>query len=218
MTRTRMAVAAAIVAGVTAVITGGAWAAAGASSSTWNMMGGRYGSGMMGGAGMMGGSYGLAGDGQRVESLEAARQRAAVFANRLGLRVGETMQFANGYYAELTTGAGRGGTEVLIDSADGGVTIEYGPAMMWNSRNGMHAGGTTGTPRVSAAEATTIAQRWLDRQGTGLSVGDPDEFPGYYTLHTLQADKPVGMMSVNAYTGAVWDHTWHGKFITMSEE
>ncbi|MGC1214811.1 MAG: hypothetical protein WA890_26580 [Micromonospora sp.] len=218
MTRTRMVVAAAIVAGVTAVITGGAWAAAGPSPSTWNMMGGRYGSGMMGGAGMMGGSYGLRGDGQRVESLETARQRAAVFADRLGLRVGETMQFANGYYAELTTTAGRGATEVLIDPADGSVSVEYGPAMMWNTRNGMHAGATTGTARFSADEATALAQRWLDRQGTGLSVGDADEFPGYYTLHTLRDGKPVGMLSVNAYTGAVWDHTWHGTFITMSEE
>ena len=224
MTRKRVAVAAAIVAGVTAVITGGAWAAAGASPSTWNVMGGRYGSGMMGGAGMtggagmMGGSYGLAGDGQRVESLDEARQRAATFADRLGLRVGETMQFANGYYAELTTTGAREATEVLIDPANGGVSIEYGPAMMWNTRNGMHAGATTATPGVSATDATTIAQRWLDRQGTGLAAGDADEFPGYYTLHTLRDGTPVGMMSVNAYTGAVWDHTWHGTFVTMSEE
>ncbi|HEX5997606.1 MAG TPA: hypothetical protein VFY84_20910 [Jiangellales bacterium] len=223
MTR-RMAVAAAIIAGVTAAITGGAWAAAGESPSTWNMTGGRDGSSMMGssgmrsGAGMMGGSYGLAGDGQRVESLDEARQRAAAFADRLGLRVGETMQFANGYYAELTTTAGRGATEVLIDPANGGVSIEYGPAMMWNARNGMHAGATTGTARVSATEATTIVQRWLDQQGTGLAAGEADEFPGYYTLHTLRDGKPVGMMSVNAYTGAVWDHTWHGTFVTMSEE
>lgn len=55
MTRKRMAVAAAIIAGVTAVITGAAWAAAGPSPSTWNMMGGGYRSGMMSGAGMTGG-------------------------------------------------------------------------------------------------------------------------------------------------------------------
>ena len=224
MTRKRMAVAAAIVAGVTAVITGAASAAAGPWPATWNMMGGGYRSGMMsgagmtGGAGMMRGSYGLPGDGKRVESLDEARQRAAAFADRLGLRVGETMQFANGYYAELTTTTGRGATEVLIDPASGGVTIEYGPAMMWNTRYGMRGGATTGTTRVSTAEATNVAQRWLDRQGTGLAAGDADEFPGYYILHTLRDGKPVGMLSVNAYTGAVWDHTWHGTFVTMSEE
>ncbi|MEH0844823.1 hypothetical protein V6U81_20780 [Micromonospora sp. CPCC 205711] len=224
MTRQRMAVAAAIVAGVTAVIGGAAWAAAGPSPSTSDMKGAGYRSGMMsgagmtGGAGMMRGPYGLPGDGQRVESLDEARQRAAAFADRLGLRVGETMQFTNGYYAELTTTTGRGATEVLIDPADGAVSIEYGPAMMWNIRNGMHAGATAATARVSAAEAATIVQGWLDRQGTGLAAGDADEFPGYYTLHTLRDGKPVGMLSVNAYTGAVWDHTWHGTFVTMSEE
>nr|WP_227457288.1 hypothetical protein [Micromonospora purpureochromogenes] len=87
MTRKPMAMAAAIVAGVTAAITGGAWAAAGPAPLTWNMMGGRSGAGMMGGASVMGGagmidgSYGLAGDGQRVESVDKARQRAAAFAD-----------------------------------------------------------------------------------------------------------------------------------------
>ncbi|MFR9777004.1 hypothetical protein ACL02O_13190 [Micromonospora sp. MS34] len=223
MMRKRAALAAAIVAAVAAVTTGAAWAT-GSSPSGWNMMGGPSSPGMMSGAsamgdaGMMGGAYGLPGDGQRIDSLAEARQRAAVFADRLGLRVGETMQFDNGYYAELSTTAGRGATEVLIDPADGGVTIEYGPAMMWNTGYGMHAGATTGAVRVSATDATSIAQRWLDRQGRGLSVGNADEFPGYYTLHTLRHGTPVGMLSVNAYTGAVWDHTWHGKFITMSEE
>jgi hypothetical protein len=218
MTRKRMAVAAAVVATATVAMTGAAWASAGPSPSTWNMMGGGHRSGMMSGAGMMRGSYGLPGDGRRVESLGEARQRAAAFADRLGLRVGETMQFANGYYAELSTTTGGGVTEVLIDPADGGVTIEHGPAMMWNTRYGMHGGATTGTTRVSTAEATTVAQWWLDRQGTGLAAGDAEEFPGYYTLHTLRDGKPVGMMSVNAYTGAVWEHTWHGTFVTMSEE
>nr|WP_227457287.1 hypothetical protein [Micromonospora purpureochromogenes] len=125
------------------------------------------------------------------------------------------MQFANGYYAELTTAAGRGATEMLIHPANGGVSIEYGPAMMWNTGYAMHTGATNGTARMSAAEAATIAQRWLDLQRTGLAVGDANEFPGYYTL---QDGKPVGMMSVNAYTGAVWDHTWHGTFTTMGEE
>ncbi|WP_200905159.1 hypothetical protein [Micromonospora sp. RV43] len=218
MRHKRAALAAAIVAAVTAVTTGAAWAAADPSPPNWNMMGGHSGPGMMSGASMMGGSYGLAGDGQRVESLDQARQRGAAFADRLGLRVGETMQFANGYYAELTTEAGRGATEVLIDPGSGGVSVEYGPAMMWNTGYGMHARATTGAARVSAAEATTIAQRWLDRQGRGLVAGEADEFPGYYTLHTLRDGRPVGMMSVNAYTGAVWDHTWHGTFVTMSEE
>lgn len=217
MTRKRIALVAVIAAAMAAAITGGAWAAARASQPQSGMMGGGYSQGMMGGAGMMGG-YGLAGDGQRVESLNAAEQRAAAFADRLGLRVGETMQFTNGFYAELSTTDGRGGTEVLIDAADGSVVVEYGPAMMWNTGYGMHAGTAAGPIQVSASEAKTKAQRWLDGQRLGLSAGDAEVFPGYYTLHTMRDGKLVGMMSVNAYTGAVWYHTWHGQFIAMSEE
>jgi hypothetical protein len=41
--------------------------------------------------------------------------------------------------------------------------------------------------------------------------------PGYYTLHTLRGEQVVGMISVNAATGAVWPHTWHGRFIAMTD-
>ena len=43
-----------------------------------------------------------------------------------------------------------------------------------------------------------------------------DAFPGYYTLETLKAGKITGMISVNASTGAVWPHWWHGAFIAKS--
>jgi hypothetical protein len=173
---------------------------------------------MMGGAGMMGGGYAVAGDGQQVESLDAAGQRAQVLADQLGLQVGEVMQFANHFYAELVTSDGRGATEVLVAAVDGSVSVEYGPAMMWNTSYGMHAGAAAEATQLSATEATTIAQRWLDGQRPGLSASAAEEFPGYYTLHTLRDGNVVGMMSVNAYTGAAWYHSWHGQFVTMSEE
>ena len=71
---------------------------------------------------------------------------------------------------------------------------------------------------MTAAEARTAAQRWLDGQGGGLIAGEAEAFPGYYTLHTMSGDKVVGMLSVNAATGAVWYHTWHGQYIAMSED
>ncbi len=167
---------------------------------------------------MMGGGYVLPGNGRRVDSLPAARQRAQLFADELGLRAGEVMQFANGFYAELRTTDGRAATEVLIDQTNGAVTVEYGPAMMWNTGYGMHAA-TAATPdRVAATEAARLAEQWLREQRPGLSVHEAEAFPGYYTLHTLRNEKIVGMMSVNAYTGAVWYHTWHGRYIAMSEE
>ena len=50
----------------------------------------------------------------------------------------------------------------------------------------------------------------------GEVIAEPG-FPGYYTLHTLQDGDVEGMLSVNAVTGAVWRHTWHGEFREMSE-
>jgi hypothetical protein len=167
-----------------------------------------------------------AGDSRRVDSLAAARQRAQAYADRLGLRAGEVIEFSNGFYAELLTGDGEGATEVLVDRVTGAVGVEYGPAMMWNTsygmmRNaarGMYAGATGATPVVSAVDAGRLAQRWLDDQRHGLTVGEPERFPGYYTFETLRGGKIDGMLSVNATTGAVWYHVWHGSFVAASEE
>jgi hypothetical protein len=203
-----------------ALLTTAIWAATrNAAPPPATMMGNGYGAGMMGagvGPAMMGG-YGLPGDGQRVDSLTAARQRAQAFADPVGLRAGEVMQFSNGFYAELDTVDGRGATEVLIDARDGRVQLEYGPAMMWNTRYGMHTGAVSGPTPVSTDDARAIAQRWLDDRHTGLAAGNPEEFPGYVTLHTLRDAKIIGMMSVNTTTGQVWYHSWHGQYLTMSE-
>lgn len=185
------------------------------------------GSGMMGaGPGMMGGygpggtwmtegRFGLAGDGQPVTTMAAAKARAQAFAGQIGgLHPGEVMQFSNGYYSELLTADGAGATEVLIDPGTGAVSLEYGPAMMWNTRYGMHPTRST-TPTVSSDQAVQAAQAWLVNQRGGLTAAEPMAFPGYYTLHTLKDGKLLGMMSVNAVTGAVWYHTWHGGFVGM---
>jgi hypothetical protein len=229
----------------------------------WQMMGGRY-------------SY-RPSVSTPVRSLSSARADAQQFAGRLGLRVDEVMQFERNFYAKLVDKNGNAATEVLVDPSSGFVSIEYGPAMMWNTRYGMGASGasmmgsygagmmgthngrststpgsgagdmgrsisggmgssgsggmmggsggssaTTRTPpsasgTVSLAEAQTLAQRWLDTNEPGVVVETGgDVFPGYYTLETLKDGKITGMISVNATTGAVWPHWWHGAFIAKS--
>ena len=42
-------------------------------------------------------------------------------------------------------------------------------------------------------------------------------FPGYFTLDTTYGGKEAGMISVNAATGAVWYHGWHGGFLAGRE-
>ena len=241
------------------------WAATRDGGSGWTVQ--RSGAGMMG--------YATAGD-ERVRSLAGAERQARRFAEQLDLRVGEVMRFTNNYYAELEERDGRLATEVLVDPETGRVFLEYGPAMMWNTRyglmsdfrlrdsGGMMGGGPNGgmmgggmggssggmmgggmggssggmmgggmmggglgdptwTPGgteadVSPERARRLADRWLRSQGPGLVASEPDAFPGYYTLHALRDGKVVGMLSVNAATGSVWRHWWHGRFVSMSED
>jgi len=229
VSRRRLGLVAAIALALAGLLGTSVWAWSGGLAGGGMTHGGyglsRDGPGMMGGAGMMGDGAGMMGEGPYgqtgtgpVTSLGQARSEALRFADRLGLRVGEVMRFSNGFYAELLTPTGTAATEVLVDAADGDVHIEYGPAMMWNTEYGPHASGSTRPARVSAEEARRLAGRWLTGRGDGLTASEPEAFPGYYTLHTLRDGKITGMLSVNAYTGAVWYHSWHGRFLDMSEE
>jgi len=232
-----------LVAAVAALVGSAAWAAGRSDDGGWGMH--RYGNAMMGSA--------SSGGGHPVGDLAEARRQAGRFADRLDLEVGEVMRFSNHYYAELEED-GRPATEVLVDPQTGSVSLEYGPAMMWNTRFGMMSGARfpssgmmggagmmdgagmmnragmtsgsgfadptwapSGDGDVSAAEAGAIARRWLAENGKGLQAGEPETFPGYYTLHLLRDGKVAGMMSVNAVTGAPWYHWWHGRFVSMSE-
>ena len=69
---------------------------------------------------------------------------------------------------------------------------------------------------VSAGEAEQMAERWLERNDSGLHAGKAEAFPGSYTLHTERGGTVVGMLSVNASTGSVWYHWWHGDFVGMA--
>jgi len=228
-----------LIAAVTALVVSVGWAVARAADGDGGWMMSRYGSGMMG--------YSASGSGEPVRDLAGAKRQAQRFADKLGLQVGEVMRFTNNYYAELREKNGRLATEVLVEPASGAVYLEYGPAMMWNTRYGMmsdfRARGSSGmmgggqgsgmmgggyadptwTPGatkadVSPAKAQQLAQRWLGGQDSSLTAGEPDVFPGYYTLHVLRDGKVTGMLSVNAATGAVWSHWWHGRFVSMLED
>ena len=119
---------------------------------------------------------------------------------------------------ETTNGTGKMGRSGMI----GGAGMMGGAAMMGSA--GMMAGGDsriapvqTRNGGITAAEARGIARRWLDRNATAITAGEPEAFPGYYTLHTMRNGDVTGMLSVNASTGAVWFHWWHGRFVSMSE-
>ncbi len=101
-----------------------------------------------------------------------------------------------------------------------------GGMMNGQSGYGMMSGNMMGnlgyTPdteiNVTADEAVAIAQDYLDETLPGKTADDhADAFPGYYTLHVLEDGEIVGMLSVNAASGQVFLHHWHGDFVEMSE-
>lgn len=76
---------------------------------------------------------------------------------------------------------------------------------------------TSADSHVTAEQAMTIADRWLATSDSTLRAADVTAFPGYYTFHVLRDGAIAGMLSVNAATGSVWYHWWHGDFVTMTE-
>jgi hypothetical protein len=89
--------------------------------------------------------------------------------------------------------------------------------MMWNTRYGMHVRGAQ-ADGLSKDQAIAAARTWLDRNRPGLTSDDVTAFPGYFTLETARDGKIVGMMSVDASSGAVWYHTWHGTFVAVQAD
>jgi hypothetical protein len=189
--------------------------------------------GMMGGAWM--GSSGMmpsiVSSSAEPLSLEDAAHAVEEYLQAVGLsefEIGEVMIFGNHAYAQVVDELGYGAFEVLVDPVTQFVSLEYGPAMMWNiefgmmgGRGGMMGGGmmggtliTASDETISADEAIDLAQNYLDRHLPALNADEhADAFPGYYTIHTQQDGETVGMLSVNAFSGDVWYHSWHGTFI-----
>jgi hypothetical protein len=194
------------------------------------MMGGQgFGPGMMGSGGMMGRWGTTSAQAQPINSLDDARQAFQRYVDATGnknLVLDDVLQFRWNYYAIVKdTSTGQGAFELLANPQSGAVFPEMGPGMMWNTEYGHMAGsGMIGgyssrpsvQPTVSPDQAQQIAQEWLNQNQPGSDTEPPDSFPGYYTLHVTKDGAVAGMLSVNAYTGQVWYHTWHGAFVTTS--
>lgn len=216
-------------------VTPGPW---GAYPGPWGgMMGGGPWAGGMMGPGMMGGGpwgfgnmMGFYNPDVEPLTLEEAQEILENYLASLGkpnLAVREIMVFDNHVYAQIVEkDTGMGAWEVLIDPVTRTVTFEHGPTMMWNLKYSPMAGWMMGWAapqdqlpevQVSPEEAVEIAQAYLDRALPGTIAEEPVPFYGYYTLHILKDGQVIGMLSVNAYTGAVFPHFWHGRFLGMVE-
>ncbi len=176
-------------------------------------------------------AYTTPGDG-KIASLEEVEAVVHDYVGRLGytgMEVTEVMEFERNYYAIVAEqDTGIGAMELLVDKDSGAVGPEPGPNMMWNAKYGMmgRRGGMmgmmgsygSGEMTLSPQEAEEVAQRWLDTNLPGRTPGEADEFYGYYTLHFLNDGQIEGMLSVHGSSEDVWYHSWHGDFVTMTEE
>jgi len=88
---------------------------------------------------------------------------------------------------------------------------------MWNTRYGMMGGLAQAPVRYGLEEAKKLAEAFLKGFLPGARVIEEGAFPGYYTFD-FGRKEVEGMLSVNAYTGEVWVHTWHGPFLGGHEE
>jgi hypothetical protein len=160
-----------------------------------------------------------------------------------GFKVAEVMAFSNNDYVAVHDAAGMPAFELLTNSKTTWV-MEEPPSMMWNTRYGMGSlsrrvipmmggwmtGGSwnawygAGSGKVaSTTRAVEVANRWLAEASPGEQVasdaggGAMGHFPGYYSFDTTRDGSTAGMLSVNASTGAVWYHAWHGRFLGEQE-
>lgn len=171
------------------------------------------------GPGMMGGGMGMMSvyptQAQPIPPAEA-RARLESFAKRFSseARLKDFMSFSENYYAQVVDAKGNGLVEILADRYTGSVYLEPGPNMMWNTRWGM--GMMQVQPSVAVrydkAAAQKLAEQFLKGYLPGARVMEGQAFSGYYTFD-FGRKEIEGMMSVSAYTGEVWIHTWHGVFL-----
>ncbi|MDP2901440.1 MAG: hypothetical protein Q8O47_10805 [Candidatus Bathyarchaeota archaeon] len=164
---------------------------------------------------------------RQVLGMDEAESIATNYLKSFGgsdIQVKEIMEFQINYYVEYKErSTGLGAFEMLIDKQTGSIYPEYGPNMMWNLKYG-HGGmmGGWSTPpsaqmSVSASQAKTIAQGYLDGAYPGSVAEEVNQFYGYYTVHITKSGTLFGMLSVNGSSGVVWYHSWHGAYIQSRE-
>ncbi len=200
-----------------------------AATNAFAQMGtGQMGSGTM--AGHMGGGagYGMVGAGGMVSRMmgntishgylytlnpinNPAEARASVQSfidtSSSSLEISELWEYGTAYKAELSDLNGAKAFDVIADKFTGAVGPEMGLSMMLNASYGksIYKAAKFGKKlRVSAEQATTIAQKFVDDNGLGYSFGTPEDYAGYYKFHTTDSTGLGLDIMVNGYNGAIW--------------
>jgi hypothetical protein len=122
------------------------------------------------------------------------------------------MAFSSNYYAIVkNTASGQDIAEILVDRYSGAAYPEPGPNMMWNTLYGAGRAQDGGSG-YDLAGAQKLAEEFLTGYLPGAKILESKEMPGYYTFDFGRNDTE-SMLSVNAYSGQIWVHTWHGSYL-----
>jgi hypothetical protein len=218
-----------------------AFAAVTANGSGPGLMGGAAGGYGGGGSGSNGTAVPSA------EQLTHVRDQVNAWLARndfKGYTVAEVMAFTNNDYVAVRNARNIPAFELLTDLHTNWL-MEEPPSMMWNTKYGaMGDLGTRATPMMggfmmggvwnswygsgagkvtSTGHAASVANRWLAKADPGERVA-PDlegagmgKFPGYYSFDTVKGGRTYGMLSINATSGVVWYHGWHGSFLAEKD-
>jgi hypothetical protein len=172
-----------------------------------------YRSEMMGNM-MMGNMMALYYPGSKPIAQDEALKSIESFARQYGsnMEVEDFMAFSSNYYAVVKdTGSGQDIAEIIVDRYSGSTYPEPGPNMMWNTRSGAGRTRTEGA-EYDLTEAENLTQEFLRGYLPEAQIMESKAMPGYYTFDFGRQDIE-GMLSVNAYNGQIWVHTWHGSYL-----
>ena len=202
-----------------------------AQMGTGNMMGGGSTTGQMGG----GMGYGMAGSGGMVSRMmgntvshgyldilnpitspEEARAviQSFIDVSSSSLEISELWEYGTAYKAELSDANGAMAFDVIADKLTGAVGPEMGLSMMMNASYGKSIYKPLKFGKkltVSAEQATTIAQKFMDDNGLGYNLGTPENYPGYYKFHTADSSGFGLEIMVSGYNGAIWMNSLLGR-------
>ncbi len=126
------------------------------------------------------------------------------------LEVKTIEKYSNNYYVLVWDASRNMGAFELLVFYNGFIHPEP-HSMMWNTLYGPHASGALNYP-IGLEEARGIAERWVSSRFPNATIVEEYAFPGYYTFHFRYGDQ-MQMLSVNAFTGQVVFHEWHGTYI-----
>lgn len=171
-----------------------------------------YGPGMMGNT--MGDMMALYYPGSKPITQDEAIKNMKSFAQQYGpeMELEDLMAFSSNYYGVVKDAkSNQYIAEVVVDRYSGSAYPEPGPNMMWNTRYGAGRAQAEGVS-YDLAGSKKLAEEFLSGYLPESQIMESHEMPGYYTFD-FGRQEIEGMLSVNAYSGQIWVHTWHGSYL-----